>query len=116
MKQIFLQKEKDAKNPPLNIEVADSFWTRFRGLMCRKRLLSGHGLLLAPCSSIHMSFMRFCLDAVYIDQDYRILKIVRKLHPWIGFSWCHNAWGVIELPSGDASKYKLQVGETLQRM
>lgn len=113
MKQIFLQtKEMSAeKNPPLQIEVADSFFARFLGLMGRRELPKGHGLLLAPCNSIHMSFMRFSIDAVYIDRDYHILKIVRHLRPWLGFSWCKGAWGVIELNAGAADFYRLQVGE-----
>ena len=113
MKQILLQTEemRTQKKPPLQIEVADSFFTRFLGLMGRKKLPAGHGLLLAPCSSIHMSFMRFAIDAVYIDKDYRILKIVHHLRPWLGFSWCQGAWGVIELNAGAADFSRLQTGE-----
>lgn len=112
MKEIFLQAGK--KNPPLMLEVADSFFTRFRGLMLRRELPEGHGLLLAPCSSIHMCFMRFAIDAVYIDRDYRILKVVTHLRPWLGLSWCPGAWGVIELPSGTVKKYGLQLDGCFQ--
>ena len=112
MKEIFLQAGK--KNPPLMLEVADSFFTRFRGLMLRRALPEGHGLLLAPCSSIQMCFMRFAIDAVYIDRDYRILKVVTHLRPWLGLSWCPGAWGVIELPAGAAQQYGLQPGQVLQ--
>lgn len=112
MKTILLQTDK--KNPPLTIEVADSFFTRFCGLMLRRALPEGHGLLLAPCSSIHMCFMRFAIDAVYIDQSYKIRKVVHNLRPWIGLSWCPHAWGVIELPAGMAEKYGLQPNVCLQ--
>ena len=105
----------DEKNPPLQIEVADSFCTRLRGLMGRKSLPDGQGLLIAPCSSIHMCFMRFAIDAVYINRDYEILKVVSGLRPWLGVSWCPIAWAVIELKNGEAIKYGLAVGERLNR-
>ena len=101
----------DQKNPPLQIEVADSFGTRLRGLMGRKSLADGQGLLIAPCSSIHMCFMQFAIDAVYINRDYEILKIVSGLRPWIGLSWCPSAWAVIELKNGEAKKCGLTMGK-----
>jgi len=102
------------KNPPLTLEVADSFFTRFCGLMLRKELPEHHGLLLMSCNSIHMCFMRFAIDAVYIDKDYRILKVVTNLHPWIGLSLCLHATGVIELPANTAVQYGMERGVRLK--
>lgn len=102
------------KNPPLTLEVADSFFSRFCGLMLRKRLPMNHGLLLVPCNSIHMCFMRFAIDAVYIDKDYRILKVVTDLRPWIGLSLCLPAAGVIELPAHTAARYGMERGAQLE--
>jgi uncharacterized membrane protein (UPF0127 family) len=103
----------DEKNPPLQIEVADSFFTRLRGLMGRKSLADGQGLLIAPCSSIHMCFMRFAIDAVYIDREYRVLKVVKGLQPWIGLSMCRNAWAVIELSTANSLLDGVKIGERL---
>ena len=102
------------KNLPLRLEAADSFFRRFLGLMGRKNIPSGYGLLIAPCSSIHMCFMRFCIDAVYISKEYRVLKVVHNLHPWIGFSWCPKAWAVIEMKSGEAEAYGIRCGGVLK--
>ncbi len=96
------------------VKIADSFLSRFCGLMGRKRLPECVGLMLAPCSSIHMCFMRFSIDAVYIDREYRIRKIVRRLRPWIGFSVCSGAWGVLELAAGEAERLGLQPGQRLK--
>lgn len=103
-------------NQYIHLEIADAFLKRFLGLMGRKELPMGHGLLLAPCSSIHMMFMRFPLDVVYIDKSYTILKVVKNLQPWTGFSLClsRQCWGVIELSAGSADKYDLQVGTQLK--
>jgi len=99
----------------LEIEVAESFFKRFCGLMFRRRLKKGFGLLLAPCNSVHMMFMRFSIDVVYLDENFCIKKIVRDLTPWLGLSVCFGAWGALELPSGEAERLKLAVGQKFQR-
>lgn len=99
----------------LKVEIAESFAGRFLGLMGRKKIPSGQGLLLSPCNSIHMCFMRFSIDAVYLDKDFRIKKIVENLKPWIGISMCLGAQATLELPAGDANKFGLKVGQQLLR-
>ena len=99
----------------LEVELAESFLSRFCGLMLRKNLPEGRGLLLAPCNSIHMLFMRFAIDVVYLDEDFRIKKIARDVTPWLGMSICFGAWGALELPSGEAQRLKLEVGQKFTR-
>ena len=99
----------------LDIEIAESFLSRFCGLMLRKNLPEGRGLLLAPCNSVHMGFMRFAIDVIYLDENFRVKKIVRNLRPWIGLSACFGAWGALELPSGAAERLKLEVGQKFSR-
>ena len=101
--------------PFLEIKIADSFLTRLAGLMFRKKWPQAAALLLAPCNSVHMCFMRFAIDVVYIDKDYRILKIVKSLKPWIGLSMCRKAWAVLELTEGGADRCGLVVGKKLIR-
>ena len=99
----------------LEVEIADSFFKRLRGLMFRRRLEEGRGLLLAPCDGVHMFFMRFSIDVIYLDKDFCIKKIVRDLMPWLGVSFCFGAWGALELPSGEAERLKLVVGQKITR-
>ena len=99
----------------LEVEIAETFLSRLRGLMGRRRLEEGHGLLLAPCNSIHMLFMRFAIDVVYLDKDFYIKKIARNVLPWIGMSFCFGAWGALELPSGEADRLKLAIGQKFTR-
>lgn len=73
-----------------------------------------YGLLLAPCKSIHMLFMRFSIDAIYIDKNFVIKKIVPNLKTWFGISFCMNAWGVVEVIAGEAERLNLKVGDTLK--
>lgn len=99
--------------PFLKIYIADNFILRLRGLMGRKRLPENTGLLLIPCNSVHMCFMRFAIDVVYLDKDYKILKIVKNLYPWIGLSMCRMAWATLELNAGEADRCDFEIGETL---
>lgn len=93
------------------VTVADSFWSRFRGLMLRRPLEPGEGLLIEPCSSIHMLLMRFPIDAVFIDRERRVIRVARGVRPWVGIAAARGARAVIELPAGSASG--LTEGEVL---
>lgn len=87
-----------------DLEHATSWWGRFRGLMLRGALESGAGLRIEPCSSIHMMFMRFPIDAVFYGKDFRVTKVVRNVRPWTGIAFGgKGAHGVIELPAGAAT-------------
>lgn len=99
----------------LEVEIADSFLKRLRGLMLRSHLDRGKGLLLAPCNSIHMLFMRFAIDVIYLDKEYCIKKIARNVLPWIGMSFCFGAWAALEMTGGEAERLKLVVGQKFKR-
>lgn len=99
----------------LDVEFADTFAKRLRGLMLRRRLPEGRGLLLAPCDGVHMLFMRFAIDVVYLDKNFCVKKIVRRLRPWLGVSICLGAWAALELPAGDADRLKIVVGQKFQQ-
>ena len=99
----------------LRVQVADNFLQRLRGLMLRSpaSLPLGMGLLIAPCNSIHMMFMRFAIDVVYLAKDYTVVKTVKNVRPWLGISACFKkgTWAVLELPIGSIEHYGLAVGK-----
>ena len=92
------------------IEVADSFFARFRGLMLRKSLQPGGGLLLKRCGAIHCCFMRFPIDAVYLDREMRIVG-TETVAPWRLGGRFPGAGHVLELAAGGAAA--LQAGTRL---
>lgn len=63
--------------------VAKSMAARMRGLLGRSSLPPDTGMLIVPCRSIHMWFMRFPIDAAFLDAELRVLKVVRNLRPWL---------------------------------
>jgi len=83
-------------------ELAETFLARFLGLQGRTSLPAGSGLLLAPTSSIHMFFMRFPIDAIFIDEAQRVTKVGRRLRPWTIGPLAPGALCCIELPAGRA--------------
>lgn len=58
-----------------------------------------------------MCFMKFPIDVVFVDEDFKILKISRKLNTWTGISFCFKACHTLELPAGDADRLNLVVGK-----
>ncbi len=96
---------------PLPVRRANTFATRLLGLMGRKE--GRYGLLLAPCDSIHMLFMRFALDAVFVDRSGIVVSIRRQVRPW-GFAFGgRGAHAVLELPASLGLADHLAVGEAL---
>lgn len=98
----------------INCEIADTFFKRLLGLSFRKSLPPNNALWIIPCNSVHMCFMRFSIDVIYLDADNRIKKIVTNLKPWIGLSICIGAKSVLEMSAGESSKLNLNVGEKLE--
>lgn len=103
--------ENNFNSPTIQMEIADTFFKRFIGLMGRKKISRGHGLLISPCNSIHMLFMRFAIDVVYLDENFVVKKIVRNLPAWIGLSICFGAKSVVELAAGEVDRLKIEVGQ-----
>ena len=87
------------------VRVADSYFTRLKGLMFRKELEEGEGLLLKNCSSIHCCFMKFPIDVVYINDKMIVMK-VETVRPWRVGSIVRGAKHVLELAEGTASGLK----------
>ena len=94
-----------------DLEIAAGLWGKFMGLMGRGSLAPGAGLWLPESNGIHMMFMRFPIDAVFLgraaaDGSRPVLSVHRALRPWLGLvPLVRGAEGVLELPVGtiDAS-------------
>ncbi len=100
------------------IEVAGDFWGKFMGLMGRPGLGDGEGLWLPGANGIHMMFMRFPIDAVFLGPDRdgeRVVLAVRPSLPiWRGIvPLIRGAKGCLELPVGAIERSGTRVGDRL---
>jgi uncharacterized protein len=94
-------------------ELADRPLARMRGLIGRSGLPAGEGLLLRPTPSIHMAFMRFPIDALFLDRSSRVLAVVEQLQPWRVASR-RAAHAVLELAAGESARRGVRVGDRLE--
>ena len=104
-----------------HLEVADSLRSRFMGLMGRARLAPDTGLWLTGTNGIHMMFMRFAIDVVFVARptsgpngSRRVVALRRALPPWRGVVWrAAGASGVVELPIGAIDTSGTAVGDEI---
>jgi uncharacterized protein len=102
------------------VEVADGLIAKFFGLMGRESLAADEGLWLPESNGIHMMFMRFPIDALFLGRatDGGVRPVVRShpgLRPWTGIVlYVRGAHGVVELPVGTIAASGTQVGDIVR--
>jgi len=83
-----------------------------KGLLGSHGLAPGEGLLLRPASSIHMFFMRFAIDAVFLDRDLVVRKVVPNVKPW-RIAFARGARSVLEVAAGESERLGIVPGQKL---
>ncbi len=96
-----------------SIGVADSSWTRLRGMLGRPAPSEGEGLLLAPCRGVHMYGMRYPLDVVFLDEDGVVVASFPALAPGQRTPLVSRAAFALELPAGTVAATGTAVGDPL---
>lgn len=103
-----------------SLEVAGSLWAKFKGLMGRPDLAAGSGLWLPESNGIHMMFMRFPIDAIFLGRPdpsglRPVVSVHRGLRAWTGLvPLVRGAHGVLELPVGVVDASATQVGDLVR--
>ena len=103
-----------------SVETAASVWARFMGLMGRRSLPPGHALWLPGDNGIHMFFMRFSIDAVFlakpaVDGSRAVVAAKRNVRPWVGIvPFVGGASGVLELPVGSIDATGTAAGDVVR--
>ncbi len=99
------------------VELADSFWRRFRGLMFRRRFPSGKALFFKfnkpGRHRVHMYFVRFSVDLVYLDSSFKIVEVRARLKPWRVYWPKAVAKYLIELPAGAVTRVQISIGHKI---
>jgi uncharacterized membrane protein (UPF0127 family)/CheY-like chemotaxis protein len=93
-----------------SVAVADSTLRRMRGLLGRRTLAKGEGIVLRPAWSIHTAFMHFSIDVVFIDAEQVVMRVEHGLRPFKTAS-CRGAREIVELAAGECERRGLAAGD-----
>lgn len=96
-----------------NAILADSIFSRMRGLLGRAKLGAGEALILRPCDSVHTFFMRFPIDVAFVDKNNCLIGLVHSLLPFRLSRIFFKAKFAIELPASTLKATSSQTGDTI---
>jgi len=94
-------------------EIPESSFGRARGLLGRDGLEAGEGMLIDRAGSVHMFFMRFPIDVVFLDRDRKVVGVRHGLRPW-QVAAARRAVAALELPAGAAAEAGIEEGDVLE--
>lgn len=96
-----------------DVVLADTLITRMKGLLGKKDFKNGQALILKPCDSVHMFFMRFAIDVIFIDRQNRVDLAIQCLKPWRLSPICWKAKLAVELPAGIIKNSRTEKGDEI---
>lgn len=95
------------------VDLAENFFARLKGLLGRSELAAGGGLWIRPCNSVHTFGMRFTIDVAFLDRDMRVVAVAKTLRPNRVSPFCSKASSVLELPAGALDAAVTAVGNRI---
>ncbi|MDD4689641.1 MAG: DUF192 domain-containing protein [Eubacteriales bacterium] len=96
-----------------DVIMADTFFGRLTGLMPKKTLVDGEGMILKPCKQVHTYFMGYSIDVIFLTEENRIIYLQSNMEPGRVSSYIKKANSVLEVPEGTINKWTLKVGDVL---
>jgi hypothetical protein len=98
------------------LRLANTHWSRFRGLMCTEsaRFGSGNGLWIVPCHGVHTFAMKFPIDVLYLSSAKTVVHMERHLKPWRMARVSIKAASVLELPANTLQDSGTSVGDQIE--
>lgn len=92
---------------------ADNPLTRAIGLMGKRSLPVGEGLIIQPCNSVTCFFMRFPIDVLFVGADGRVLHLIHAMRPWRNSRFVRGSRLVVELPAGTLARSGTTSGDII---
>jgi uncharacterized membrane protein (UPF0127 family) len=98
------------------LDVADSHWSRLKGLLGTSigDFYAGKGLWIVPSHGVHTIAMQYPIDVAYLDSDHVIVHIEENVRPWRITPICIEADSVLELPSRTLCNTDTRVGDHVE--
>jgi uncharacterized membrane protein (UPF0127 family) len=99
-----------------SLAVADTHWTRLRGLLgvAAGDFRNGYGLWIVPCHGVHTLGMGYAIDVVYLDPEMTVIHVQKALMPWRFAPIRAEAASVLELPCHTAAGTGTVVGDKIE--
>lgn len=94
--------------------IADTFLSRMTGLLSRKSLPAGEALVITRCTSIHMFFMRFSIDVIFVDKNDRVVGLVERIKPFRLSPIFFQSRYAIEISEGAIEQAKMSIGDKIE--
>jgi uncharacterized membrane protein (UPF0127 family) len=94
--------------------VAASHWARMRGLLGRRAILSGEGLLIGHAKAIHTIGLRFSIDVAFLDSNGRVVHMIHHMKPFRISPLVRASAMVLELPAGVLQRTGTVLGDYVQ--
>lgn len=96
-----------------DLTIADTMWSRGKGLLGTKDLDAHKGMWLKPGNSIHTYFMNYAIDCIFVDAELKVKALVPNVQPGKMIWPVRGAKSVIEIKAGGLERMNLQVGDKL---
>lgn len=93
--------------------LADTVFSRLKGLLGKKNIGNDEALIITQCRSIHMFFMKFAIDVIFIDRKNIVVGVVKNIKPFQMSSYFFHAAAAIELPVGVIASSETQKGDQI---
>jgi len=113
MKQLTVTIPEKAVTIGSDIGLADTSLSRLFGLLGKRGLAPGSGLLIRPSNGVHTLGMHFPIDVVALDRELRVRKVWRRLRPFRITSVSLKTYSVLELAPGQIDACQIEPGDKL---
>ncbi|MFH1191188.1 MAG: DUF192 domain-containing protein [Candidatus Omnitrophota bacterium] len=96
------------------VKLANTFWSRLVGLLNRSSLEKGEALVLKPSYAIHTLFMRFSIDALFLDKNSNVVGIIHAIKPFRFSPAYFGGQLTIEFPEKTLQTTQTQLGDVIK--
>lgn len=97
-----------------NAFIADTFFSRLRGLIGKQNLEADSGVVIDPCSLIHTFGMNFPIDVIFVNKKNMVCRIIPNMPKSRISPIVKEANMVIEATAGTIDRLKICINDNIE--